>query len=40
MVFEDWQNWSQVIKIILMLIAMVGGAVALWLLNEIRKNTQ
>ena len=36
MIFEVWQNWSQVIKIILMIIF---GAIALWELNEIRKNT-
>jgi len=32
MIFETWQNWSQVIKII-------GGIIGLWMLNEIRKNT-
>jgi len=36
MIFETWQNWSQVIKIILM---VIGGLAILWELNEIRKNT-
>ena len=39
MIFETWQNWSQVIKIVLMVVAMVGGLAIWWQLNEIRKNT-